>query len=320
MRTGQKSGAWINSRQAQEVADFYVIGHSVKETAEAFGVSTGQVNNLARRRGLSNGRDGLGTSNERRTDQARRELVQRLTDAGFDVVALPSATGAGASFTIRCRRCGDEMTRTYDFLRRGNVICRTCEKRKTAERQEAKYKAEKAMADAKRLTNEILRLWYPPVDVRREALLSQTGVCEICGKPYTVRDYVQSCGLKYARDNGVCSQECARKKKRIQARNSNKRRGVQDSHRHRARKYGCEYDPSVKLDKLIERDGLRCALCGEMCDPNDHSWSKYAGPKYPSIDHIIPMSKGGGHTWDNVQVVHIICNSEKGDSFEEVGV
>ena len=117
--------------------------------------------------------------------------------------------------------------------------------------------------------------------------------------------------------NGVCSAECKKEKTKRQLREAH--RGRRDGHRHRAKKYGCEYDPTVKLDKLIERDGLRCAICGQMCDPNDHSWSKYSGPMYPSIDHIIPMSKGGGHTWDNVQVAHIICNSEKGDSTEEVG-
>ena len=39
----------------------------------------------------------------------------------------------------------------------------------------------------------------------------------------------------------------------------------------------------------------------------------WSGPMYPSIDHIIPMSKGGGHIWSNVQVAHIICNSIKSD-------
>lgn len=86
---------------------------------------------------------------------------------------------------------------------------------------------------------------------------------------------------------------------------------IRDVHKRRAVKYKCTYDPTVTLKALIKRDGLRCAICGEMCDPNDHTWG-YTGPQSPSIDHIIPMAKGGGHIWGNVQVAHIICNSEKG--------
>ena len=144
-----------------------------------------------------------------------------------------------------------------------------------------------------------------------EAFLNRSGICEICGKPYTVREYVEACGLKKAQDNGVCSDECRKikTKKTIKALH----KGRRDSHRHRAKNHGCAYDNSITLARLIKRDGLRCAICGELCDPNDHSWSKYSGPMYPSIDHIIPMSRGGGHTWDNVQVAHIICNSYKSD-------
>ena len=36
-----------------------------------------------------------------------------------------------------------------------------------------------------------------------------------------------------------------------------------------------------------------------------------AGNSYPSIDHIIPVSRGGTHTWDNVQLAHRYCNSIK---------
>ena len=43
-------------------------------------------------------------------------------------------------------------------------------------------------------------------------------------------------------------------------------------------------------------------------------WNKYCGPLYPSIDHIIAMVNGGGHIWSNVQLAHMMCNSEKGDS------
>mgnify|MGYP002522655975 CR=1 FL=1 len=145
---------------------------------------------------------------------------------------------------------------------------------------------------------------------QHEEYLNRTGTCEICGKFYNVREYVASCGLKKASDNGVCSKSCRDEKTRRIMRACHK--GRRDGHRERARKFNCEYDPSVDLKRLIERDGLRCAICGEMCDLEDHTWTDYAGPRHPSIDHIIPMSKGGGHIWGNVQVAHIMCNSEKG--------
>lgn len=58
---------------------------------------------------------------------------------------------------------------------------------------------------------------------------------------------------------------------------------------------------------------VRCKSCGKMCNPDDHSWTNHSGPMRPSVDHIIPLAKGGPHDWDNVQVAHIICNSAKGD-------
>ena len=35
--------------------------------------------------------------------------------------------------------------------------------------------------------------------------------------------------------------------------------------------------------------------------------------KYPTVDHIVPLSKGGTHTWNNVQLAHMACNSGKCD-------
>lgn len=35
--------------------------------------------------------------------------------------------------------------------------------------------------------------------------------------------------------------------------------------------------------------------------------------KNETLDHIIPLSKGGTHTWDNVQLAHMSCNAGKCD-------
>ena len=81
----------------------------------------------------------------------------------------------------------------------------------------------------------------------------------------------------------------------------------------RARKYGVPYDRTINLKRLVERDGLRCSICGKVCDMEDKRWGDY-GPDYPTIDHIVPISKGGPHLWDNVQIACAECNIVKGSS------
>ncbi len=51
---------------------------------------------------------------------------------------------------------------------------------------------------------------------------------------------------------------------------------------------------------LIERDGYQCRKC--------------SGQEDLSIDHIVPLSKGGSDDLDNLQILCKSCNSSKGDS------
>lgn len=84
------------------------------------------------------------------------------------------------------------------------------------------------------------------------------------------------------------------------------------NHRKRARLYGCEYVAGITVDKLVERDDNTCQICGGTCNIDDKAYGHF-GPTYPTIDHIVPMSKGGGHTWENVQLAHARCNILKHD-------
>lgn len=83
-------------------------------------------------------------------------------------------------------------------------------------------------------------------------------------------------------------------------------------YRERAMAYGVPYDASINLRKVMERDHNICQICGKPIDINSRR-GKGLGMLYPTIDHIKPLSKGGGHTWDNVQLAHLICNSQKCD-------
>lgn len=60
--------------------------------------------------------------------------------------------------------------------------------------------------------------------------------------------------------------------------------------------------------QLAERDGPRCALCGEDVDFSLRS----PHPMSASVDHIIPRSRGGTHDADNLQLAHRTCNTRKG--------
>ena len=100
--------------------------------------------------------------------------------------------------------------------------------------------------------------------------------------------------------------ELVRKRKRLN--NHLYRKKMGETHRKRARKYGCEYEPVNRL-KVFARDQYICHICGVKTDPNLVTNSKH----YPTIDHIIPMSKQGGHLYSNIATACFMCNSVKRD-------
>jgi len=57
--------------------------------------------------------------------------------------------------------------------------------------------------------------------------------------------------------------------------------------------------PPVNRREVLRRDHYSCQYCGSS--------------KRLTLDHVIPRSKGGKHTWDNVVIACESCNSRKGD-------
>lgn len=76
-------------------------------------------------------------------------------------------------------------------------------------------------------------------------------------------------------------------------------------------------DQDITLNKLFKKDKGICKICGLKCDFNSIKYvngKKCSSIYYPTIDHIIPLSKGGLHSWNNIQLAHLSCNSSKGAS------
>ncbi|THF70457.1 HNH endonuclease [Deinococcus sp. Arct2-2] len=67
----------------------------------------------------------------------------------------------------------------------------------------------------------------------------------------------------------------------------------------RAEQYGVVIE-AVDYFAVLDRDGMRCHICAQDIT---EGWL--------SFDHIIPLSKGGPHAFQNVAVAHYVCNRRK---------
>jgi hypothetical protein len=63
----------------------------------------------------------------------------------------------------------------------------------------------------------------------------------------------------------------------------------------------------VSLDYIGNRDKWICHLCNEKIDSTLTS----RNPMMPSLDHVLPLSKGGEHSNKNVRISHLRCNLKK---------
>jgi hypothetical protein len=110
--------------------------------------------------------------------------------------------------------------------------------------------------------------------------------CIVCGKSFTT----------YRPSKFTCCDEC--KQNRLLERRIPKEQIV---------------DADITVKALFKRDGGICYLCGKPCDFDDIDKAKNAiGRNYPSIDHMIPVVRGGLHSWKNVKLAHVGCNASKG--------
>lgn len=107
--------------------------------------------------------------------------------------------------------------------------------------------------------------------------------CEYCGKPFKAWLKRQAC----------CSADCGKRHYKRQCRARGRSVHVED----------------VSMNKLFFRDNGRCRICGRKLNLK----RKTPHPLSATIDHIIPLSKGGLHKYINVQLACFRCNChEKG--------
>ena len=202
-------------------------------------------------------------------------------------------TNCDGMVNIRCKVCGHVQRRSLITIRHKNIVCENCERLATEEKakQEEQQRSQQRSLEAER------KEWEKAV--KRKAKQLSFAVCECCGSLFFP---TSGCNKKY------CSAECADKHH-----NSTKKD-------RRMRKLSTVMvDKDITLKDLFKRDGGVCAICGKRCrweDKEERADGTIVTYKdYPSVDHIVPLSKGGKHAWDNIQLACRSCNSRKGDRF-----
>ncbi len=76
----------------------------------------------------------------------------------------------------------------------------------------------------------------------------------------------------------------------------------------RARKREQFVESFTRLE-IYDRDGWMCGICGEDIPRG----AARPSPLSASVDHIIPISKGGAHSRANAQASHFRCDLQKGN-------
>jgi len=83
---------------------------------------------------------------------------------------------------------------------------------------------------------------------------------------------------------------------------------VSDSNqKRRAILHGADRTP-VSRRAVFDRDNGLCHLCGRTVD-----WTvRHPDPLSKSLDHLIPLARGGKHEPTNVALAHLRCNIQRG--------
>lgn len=167
---------------------------------------------------------------------------------------------------------------------------RKAEKQRYKERHREEFEAAANARATERARQKAEREAQRIADAEKK-LLAKIHPCANCGKLTSRQKY--------------CSKKCC----------NNAANNRKESKR-RAKIKDALVDSDITLMDVYKNDMGFCYICGRPCSLDDQKMvdgTIICGPNYPSIDHVIPLSKGGKHSWENVRLACRQCNSEKSD-------
>lgn len=140
---------------------------------------------------------------------------------------------------------------------------------------------------------------------RARRSMIQVVECAWCSTLITIHG--QGLGAFKRDGSALCSSECRRNQDRVKSTKRKMQETLRKGNSRRSRLRAAAIIEAINVEELAQRDRRRCHVCGLHVDMAIRD----RGPESPTIDHIIPLSQGGDHSWANVALAHKSCNSRR---------
>ena len=244
------------------------------------------------------------------TTSSTRQAAVPMTSTTFRHFAEPvtrprrKRRAAMPKVNIVCQHCGKVVTRKLKPSRKdaGKYCSREC-----AFQVAGVLKVErKALRDIARNIRKLNKINATKLrnNLKRQAYIDSAKQC-IC----------KSCGISFEKFShlGGPKKYCEVCKEKISVEKERKYRRVFKSKR-RAKIRNTKTENIDPFD-IFDSFGWKCYLCGTSTPKARRGTYKENAPE---LDHIIPLSKGGTHTKDNLACCCRACNHKKSDSMPRV--
>jgi len=199
---------------------------------------------------------------------------------------------------LKCRKCGEAFVpKSTDRLTYCSRRCSVLAKAEAAVIRAEAQQVLKVETDALRAIAREMRRRLARISQIKGWIHRATAPCLACALPI---------GAKRARvsTTAYCSVKCVQ----TQPHYAESKRVARLKGKARKRAATVE---SVSPTRVFERDGWMCHLCGGKTLKDKRGTYH---PKAPELDHIVPLSKGGEHSYRNTACAHRKCNAAKSDT------